>query len=1254
MTDLRRHVPPIALAWDIEAPGESWRCVDGTLVFADISGFTALTEKLSGRGRIGAEEIVETLNRVFGPMLRIAASRGGELLKFGGDALLFLFRGDGHPEQACDAAVEMRAALRQAAAVPTSVGRLSLSMSVGVHAGDIHLFLVGAPTRELLVLGPGATATAQAEKSAEAGQIVVSPATAARLRPQSVRPRKDGELLLRRRNAHSEAPGWSGVPPAAPDLLRSLFPHVLGEYLAPAVPDPEHRMACIAFIRFTGTDALLAGPGPAVLAEALHRTVSLVEESLVPEGVTLLATDLDSDGGKFFLGSGLPTSHEDNEGRMLRALRRIADSDSPLPLQVGVNRGHVFAAEVGIPERGAYTGMGDTTNTAARITAKAPGGTIYAHPAVLEHSRTRFDVTPAGPFAMKGKAVPLLVYEVGEELGTREEATSQARLPFLGRDEEVAAVRGAVERALSGAGGVVTVQGGTGMGKSRLLQEALGDLAITHTVVIRAEPYGAASAYRVFRDPARRLLGIERDEPAVMGRALLASLERVAPELLPMAPLLADLLQVEVPGTPEADQIDPQYRPHRLADAVVTLMERTLPGRLVMVAEEAHWADAASARLLERIGAAADGRPWAVVAVRRSVAGGFTPSVGARVTLEPLPPEVVERLVIAATQATPLRPHEIAVVVDRAEGSPLYVEEVTRVALDAGSMEALPESVQEAMSAQIDMLPPDSRRILRYCSVLGRSFRIEVLRRALAADGMEAGHPDLGTLGTFLQSDGADRWRFRNSLVRDAAYEGLAFRTRVRLHRQAGEVVEGMSTNLDADAATLSLHFFRAGDHRRTWRYAQRAGAVASRTYANADAAVQFQRAIDAAQRVPGVGDGERAQLWQALGEVQELAGVLDGSIESYRRAAGLTPDPLARTRILIRLARVQERAGSYRAALHAVARARRLLTSSSEAEAAAATRCNAQLDTMLALIRLGQEKPGEARKWAAKAVSGARGAEDPETLVQALMAIDYADALLGRPVDGAHTREALDLCVAHGFRPRESVARANLGGYAFYAGRWSEAVEWFASSREAAVAAGNAFGAAETDLSLSEILIHQGRAREAEPLLVDAVRVLGVSGMDFARAYGEMLLANVFCDVGELDRAYLLASRVADEFASMGHYVSALEASLVLARVATQEGRPAEALLILEAAEAATKGDSVALLPRTSLARALALQALGRSDEAAAEVATGLNAARDMALPYEEALLLLARADISATADALAEAERARGVLIDLGARTD
>jgi class 3 adenylate cyclase len=105
------------------------------------------------------------------------------------------------------------------------------------------------------------------------------------------------------------------------------------------------------------------------------------------EDITLLTVDIDKDGGKLFLGSGVPLATEDDEGRMLRAMRRLVDAHTPLPLQVGVNRGYVFVAEVGTPRRAAYSAMGDTTNTAARICAKAPPGELYAHPSVLVHSR---------------------------------------------------------------------------------------------------------------------------------------------------------------------------------------------------------------------------------------------------------------------------------------------------------------------------------------------------------------------------------------------------------------------------------------------------------------------------------------------------------------------------------------------------------------------------------------------------------------------------------------------------------------------------------------------------------------------------------------------------------------------------------------------------------------------------------------------------------------------------------------------------
>ena len=218
-TVLRRHVPELAVEWMINEPERAWRVIDGSLCFADISGFTALSERLARRGRIGAEELVETLSRVFGAMLEVAAERGGQLLKFGGDALLFLFQGENHARNAAGAAAEMRRELGHAAQVPTSVGRLHLSMSVGIHSGEIPLFLVGSPSRELVVVGPSVAATLAAESTARAGQILVTNATAAKLPAAATRPHDDRHRLLRWRRAPGGA-GRVGRTPRAPARQR--------------------------------------------------------------------------------------------------------------------------------------------------------------------------------------------------------------------------------------------------------------------------------------------------------------------------------------------------------------------------------------------------------------------------------------------------------------------------------------------------------------------------------------------------------------------------------------------------------------------------------------------------------------------------------------------------------------------------------------------------------------------------------------------------------------------------------------------------------------------------------------------------------------------------------------------------------------------------------------------------------------------------------------------------------------------------
>ena len=902
MTGLRRHVPQFAIDWMLDAPERLWQAIDGTLCFADISGFTALSERLSRRGRIGGEELVETLSRVFGGMLDTARQRDGSLLKFGGDALLFLFTGDDHAVRAAGAAAEMRRALRRAREIPTSVGPLDLSMSVGLHSGNIHLFLVGSTHRELVLAGPDASQAAVIESSARAGEIGLSAAAAARLPARAVRPRDDGLPLLRWRQAPSPPAGPAPQRPVTEELLWSLFPRALGQVLARGAPEPEHRVACIAFARFSGTDRWLEAQGPESLAEALQATVGAAQDILATEDVTLLAVDLDRDGGKLFLGSGVPQASEDDEGRMLRALRRLADAGTPLPLQIGVNRGHVFAAEVGTPWRAAYSAMGDTTNTAARICAKAPPGAIYAHPSVLARARTKYAVQAEGPFAFKGKKTPQVVYRVGGESAARVgTAADRAARALVGRSAEIRAMSEVTDAFAAGTGGVLLITGAAGLGKSRLLRAALETLGDPRPLLqLRAEPYEATRPYHVFRDAVRGVLGIEGERADVRREQLLSGLARTDPALTPLASLLGDVVQVDVPPSAEVQAIDPKYRQDRIADVLIEVLEGLGTGAQVITVEDAQWADTASARLLDRLAGACATRHWLMLVARREGDGGFEPSEGRRIELGPMPDRDMAALVNAATVTTPLRPDELELVVRRAGGNPLFAEEIVRAGREAGSFEAVPDSLEAALAARVDTLDPEARRVLRYATVLGRSFRLATLQALLSEEGVRLDAGVLSRLGDFLERERDDSIRFRAGLLRKTVYEGLSFRRRLRLHGRAGEVLERIVGDPAEEADALALHFSMAGDYERTWRYARLAGDRAARAYANADAAKLYRTALEAARRLPAIGPEERRTTWVSRGNVCRLAGLFDEALDAYRQAARLAgDDPLVQADLL-------------------------------------------------------------------------------------------------------------------------------------------------------------------------------------------------------------------------------------------------------------------------------------------------------------------------------------------------------------------
>lgn len=1217
---LDRLVPRIVLDWVTEEPERRWRIVEGTMVFADISGFTALSEKLATLGRIGTEELVETLSRVFGGMLEITACRGGQLLKFGGDALLLLFTGPDHARQAASAAVEMRRDLRRASQIPTSVGKLKLKISIGAHSGAFHLFLVGDRYRQLVVGGPDTTVAMDSESAAVAGQIVVSEATAKLLGRGSTKPRDDGELVVTwRKGAVDPIPAPASRPTDA-EAARRVTPPIIASVLERGAPDPVHRVATMAFFKFKGTDQRLEADGPDGLADDLHRTLNIAQTAFEAEDIALLYVDVDANGGKLFCSSGVPLTSEDDEGRMLRAARAIIDANPPLPLQVGIHRGHVFAGELGAPDQAVFSIMGDTVNTAARIMVTAPPGAIHAHPAVLEAARVRYDAHQEGPFTFKGKALPQVVYRVGDELGPKE-ATDGHELQFRGRETELAELQTRIEAVTEGRGDVVTLVGEAGLGKTRLVTEALGS---DHPTVVHmhAEPYGASNSYRVIRDPLRELFGLAGPDAPAMVEEVRRRVRREVPELEPFLPLIGDALQLPVPSTPESEMIAPRFRPDRTADVVLELMANVHKGPLLIVAEDMHWADDASAHLLGRVADATGSRPWLLIAARRDEEGGFATDVGETIPIGPLPDDTVRALTISATEAAPLRPHEIDLVVTRANGSPLFVGELIAAAQELGSLDAVPASLQGTLAAQVDALDPLSKRALSYASVLGRSFRRAVVDELLRREGLELDQATLAQLSRFIEADGPLRYRFRNGLVCDVVYDSLAYRSRARLHLEAGEAFETLSTGDETEAAMLSLHFSNSGDHERAYRYASIAAHRADRTFAASEAVVHYERAIEAARRIDDVDDDELRELLVALGDARQHAGLLEAALEAYRRASRTAGDDhVARAEIHLRRARVRERAGAYSLALTETTRGRKA------AEAVDGSRgdaVQAHLLARAAIVRSRRTHSSRARRTGLEAAELAKRCGEHSALARAYHAIYLAESNTGRETSADWARQAFELYEVVGDLEGQAEMANNLGVIAYFDNDWDETVERYRQAVDRQRQIGMLIDAALTEANIGEVLVNQARLDEAEPLLRDAVRVLRASNTGEA-PFAEMHLGRLLAARGDFVESEGLLRGAVEQWRATGNAAAAYESAIWLADCLARSQRPQEALDELESAAAGTVPSEIAMFDASTAAvSAGALLDLGRTDEAIETISRGVEAARQHQLMFDLARLLL------------------------------
>ena len=1220
----RPYVSRLAAEWDANAPGERARVLDASLLGLDISGFTALSERLQAKGKLGAEELIMLISRCYSGLIEIAARYGGDALKFRGDALLMVFEGDGHEARAARAALAMQRFVEEGgAAGESSVGLVQLSMCAGLVSGPCHFFLVGRHQRELLLCGPSASLTLELEDAAERGEVLVSPRTAEAL-DGFVAGERDGAFLLRPDAGDRELPLLPDEPYLSPEGLAELVPPPLRAPIEQNALEAEHRRVTAAFVKYSGTDELAERLDEATAA--LSDLADAVSSETQERRVTWLESDIDRDGGKLYLVAGAPASEGDEEDRMLRTIRAVVDAHAGPPISVGVNRGPVLAGPIGSDLRTTYAVMGDTVNLAARLCARAEKDEILCTGDVLQRTRTRFEAT-SRQFLMKGKSKPVTGYSVGPVVAEAVEETD-ALLPLVGRETEMAALREAIDAARMRQSRAIELVGEPGAGKTRLVEELVTAALGFQVLRIRCEPYAASTPFAPLRALLRPLVGIlPEDPPGAAGAKLTAFATGVMPDLSIWLPLLALPFDAEVASTPEVDEIDPAFRRDRLHEALEQFLMRLLLMPTAILVEDTHWLDDASQLALAKL-AEPGARPWLIVATRRP-SGPALNETATVLELEPLAVADARSLALAAAGDTPLSEAELAALTERAAGNALFIRELAVAPAGEG---ALPETVESLLTNRIDTLHPADRQLLRHASVIGPSFDLDLLTETLSD--VSADPEQWERLADFVAWEGPSRLRFRHDLVRAAAYDGLSFGRRREIHARVGEALEQRAADAAA-AGVLSLHFLAANKWEKTWRYAVLAGDDARSKHANVDAAAFYERALAAAGALQ-LPEDEVARVCEALGDVQELFAKYHEADIAYAQALD-HGGPTAR--LMRKRGVVAEREGRYDDAL--------ALYGAGGTEADAKESVALQLGRAIVLYRQG--KIDDSASTAEAAAEAAMAHDDREALANAYYIRAAAEGDRGGPA-AEFLGLALPIFEELGLLHRQATVLNNMGVRAYYEGAWDESLELYRRSEETVRRAGDVLTGGHATNNRAEILLDQGHLVEAAELFEEARRVYRAAKFPIGEALVEINLGRLAAEEGRFDGAYGHFDRAREQLESLGAESFLIEADARRAQALVLEGRHAEAAQLAAAALERMEAVGEVGVRSALLERLLGLAAVQARtpDEAPPHFEASLAIARKLGADYEVGRTLRAKVLTGLASDE--ELEEAEAIMARLG----
>jgi class 3 adenylate cyclase/tetratricopeptide (TPR) repeat protein len=848
----------------------------GAALFADISGFTPLTAALAkelGRQR-GAEAMLDILNPIYDALIARLHEVRGSVIGFAGDSITcWLDDDDGTAAALCG--LRMQDVMAELGQVTTPGGReVTLSVKIAVAAGPARRFLVGDPAVHAFEALAGTTLErmAAAEHVADKGDVVVSREVAdlagPALKIEGWRPDDDGELRF------AVVTGWAGQPlpervpwPALPDgsiteedACTWIDAPVRERLASGATYLAELRPVTSLFLKFSGIDY----DGDDAAGEKLDTFVRWVQQVLARYEGTMLQLTIGDKGSNLLAVFGAPVAHDDDDSRAVAAGLDLTRLPSELafisPPKIGISRGLAWAGACGGTLRCIYTVMGDEVNMAARLMGQAVPGQVWVNQSVADTVSKRFRFEPLGGIRIKGRETPLPVSIVlGRQTNDVQGLRALFTGPLVGREEVLAALHTHLAHAREGQGQVLRLQGVAGVGKSHLAAVFAGQAAEDGWRMLEGtcQSITQGMAYTPWHQLLGALLGLGSGTPEAQAARLTTGLAKMNPAWLPRLPLLGDVLGLPLSDTGLTAGLDAQMRQQALFALVAEIVTAHAAGAeagpqpVLLVLEDVHWLDEASAALTVAVARAVRRSAVALLLVQRPPLQADQPILPELDQLEyhhfvelgDLSPEGVAGLV-ENRLGSPVAPLALELIQAQGQGNPFFTEELVDTMCEAGyliqdesgtwqlsanTFDALldgeciervvedgevqwrmrsgaalsnvawdiPDTVNGTVLARMDRLPERHKLTLKVASVIGRTFGLRMLRD------VHPGQPDLARLQVeveeagrrdFVRVETGDLddpvYIFKHNTTQEVAYGTLLFAQRQSLHTAVADWYE--------------------------------------------------------------------------------------------------------------------------------------------------------------------------------------------------------------------------------------------------------------------------------------------------------------------------------------------------------------------------------------------------------------------------------------------------------------------------------